>query len=167
MTHVSHGWSLCASCTWPLCYFTHPKGQAPQAIELINNQWHGLIVVQGQLATRQSLTLADPASLRLGWWSTNNPTHPEYQQPHMLLCSTFWFTQTSDSLSGSSPASAHTAQGETEPYQPININIPLSPIILCKKEKLIKVSWLSLTKVLFFWLQNWLQSQVKVNKGQE
>ena len=116
--------------TRPPCYFVHIDGRSPQAVEFINNQWYGLIVVQGQLATRSSLTLADPSSLGLGWWSTSDPTHPEYQQPRALSRSTFRFTQTSDSSSsGSSTASAHTAQGETQPYQPINVDTPLSPIV--------------------------------------
>ena len=115
--------------TQPPCYFIHINGRSPQAVKFINNQWYRLIIVQGQLATRHSLTLADPASLGLGWWSTSDPAHPEYQQPCALSRNTFCFTQTSNSSSGSSTVSAHTAQGDTEPYQPININTPLSPII--------------------------------------
>ena len=112
------------------CYFVYPEGQSPQAIELINNQWYGLSVIQGKLTTHQSHTLANPVSLGLGWWGISDPAHPGYQQPHTLSCSTFQFTQTSDSLSSSSStASAHTAQGKTEPYQPINVDTPLSPIV--------------------------------------
>lgn len=118
--------------TQPPCYYVQPEGRAAQAVEFINNQWYGVSVIQGQFAVCQSHTLVDPTSLRLGWWSTADPAHPEYQQPHTLLCSTFRFTQTTDSSSessGSSTVSAHTAQGESEPYQPINVNTPLTPIV--------------------------------------
>ena len=116
--------------TRPPCYYVHPEGRPPQAVEFINNHWYGVSVIQGQFAVRQSHTITDPASLGLGWWSTSDPAHPEYQQPRALSRSTFRFTQTSDSSSsGSSTASAHTAQGETQPYQPINVDTPLSPIV--------------------------------------
>ena len=114
--------------TRPPCYYVHPKGHPAQAVEFINNQWYGLIVIQGQLVTRLGLILSDPTSLGLGWWSVNDPGHPKYQPPRALLRSTFRFTPTSDSSSsGSSTVSAHTAQGE--PHQPINIDTPLSPIV--------------------------------------
>ena len=114
--------------TRPPCYYVHPKGHPAQAVEFINNQWYGLIVIQGQLVTRLGLILSDPTSLGLGWWSVNDPGHPEYQPPRALLRSTFRFTPTSDSSSsGSSTVSAHTAQGE--PHQPINVDTPLSPIV--------------------------------------
>ena len=38
-------------------------------------------------------------------------------------------TDSSSESSGSSTVSARTAQGESEPYQPINVNTPLSPIV--------------------------------------
>ena len=68
----------------------------------------------------------------LAGWSTSDPAHPEYQQPRALSCSTFHFTQTTDSSSessGSSTVSAHMAQGKSEPYQPINVDTPLSRIV--------------------------------------
>ena len=75
--------------TQPPCYYVHPEGRPPQAVELINNQWYSVSVIQGQLAIRQSHILTDPASLGLGWWSIADPAHPEYQQPHVLSRSTF------------------------------------------------------------------------------
>ena len=95
-----------------------------EAIEFINDQWHGLAYnpVRNQFSTRRRNAIARENDLGLGWWLPTDPTHPDYRAPSRTG---FRFNPTSsDSSSSSTTVSVHSAQSIQSTHEPQSPAVP-------------------------------------------
>ena len=103
----------------PICYFITHENHSPQLVELINNQWYGLFVLNSHWATWSSLLISTPDVVGLGQYQPPSSTQIIIRpQSHSSFCA----PSAASSSSSSSTASAHTASS-------IGSNAPTSPAV--------------------------------------
>jgi hypothetical protein len=100
---------------------------APEPVEFLNNSWYGLVAnaCRTEYRTCSGLRILPENIFGLGYWYTTDPQHPNYQAPIAMDApsrstsrNTFRAPQTSDSSSGTSTISAHTAHDIETIHEP-------------------------------------------------
>ena len=103
----------------PACYFVNHENHSLQPVELINNQWYGLYILNNHWATQTSLLVSTPDVVGLGQYQPPSSTQIIVRPQS---CRSFCAPSPSSSSSRSSTASAHTASSTGS-------NAPMSPAV--------------------------------------
>jgi hypothetical protein len=110
-------------------YYIPAQGLAvsPEPVEFLNNSWYGLVINSRhtEYCTRSGLQISPENIFGLGYWHITDPQHPNYQTPiavdtpsRSASRNMFRAPQTSDSSSGTSTISAHTAHDIETTHEP-------------------------------------------------
>ena len=109
----------------PPCYFVTSNCNTQEPVELINNKWYWLVIVNDTLCTRASNIISQNNNV-LGWWLPTDPAHPDYHPLSTQHGSTFGFNPDSSLSSGSSTTTVHTAPNPSKLPDLISPNINLT-----------------------------------------